>query len=167
MLTLNTRPKVFAPGSHCNREVPDLFVTFVPMRFFMPVVKSDNSSRCVMLDRITLTIRALIVLAIVALITPSLSLAKTLRWAPSKGKVAGYKIYWGQNRKKPTNSRKVGTRVAYKLDKLPLKEGVTYYISVSAYNSAGESRRSAPVVFKPGDNTPPSPPIGLKGKTKN
>ncbi len=120
-----------------------------------------------MSDKLTLTIISFLVLALVTFITPSLSLAETLRWNASKGKVDGYKIYWGQNKQKPTNSRKVGKRVAYDIDKLPLKEGVTYYISVSAYNSAGESRRSAPVVFKPGDNTPPSPPKGLKGSIKN
>lgn len=102
--------------------------------------------------------------AVMVLSFPPLSLADTLHWTPSKGKVDGYKIYWGQNKKRPAKSRKVGKRVAYNLNKLPLKEGVTYHISVSAYNSAGESKRSNSVVYTQGDNTPPAPPQDLGAK---
>ena len=95
------------------------------------------------------------------LIAPSLGLTATLVWDPSSGVVDGYKVYWGTNRYNPTNNIDVGPRAAYNLDLLPLSEGVTYYISVSAYNSAGESARCTPVVYTLGDNTPPSPPVGL------
>jgi hypothetical protein len=78
--------------------------------------------------------------------------------------VDGYKVYWGANRNSPTGSIDVGPRAAYNLDRLPLSEGVTYYISVSAYNSAGESARCTPVVFTPNDNTPPAPPVGLSAE---
>ena len=114
--------------------------------------------------RLHWTVVAVLLAAIVTIVVPSASLAETLVWSPSKGVVDGYKVYWGTNKNNPNNSIEVGRRVAYPLDKLPLSEGVTYYISVSAHNSAGESPRCAPVVFTPGDNTPPSPPRGLKAK---
>ncbi|MEE4600890.1 MAG: fibronectin type III domain-containing protein [Desulfobacteraceae bacterium] len=117
-----------------------------------------------MINKLYLTILAVIMSTVMALSFAPLSLAATLRWTPSKGKVDGYKVYWGRNKKKPTESRNVGKRVAFNLNKLPLKEGVTYYISVSAYNTAGESKRSATVVFTQGDNTPPAPPQVLRAK---
>jgi hypothetical protein len=100
-----------------------------------------------------------LVITTIALI--SLSHAATLVWDPSRGVVDGYIVYWGTNNDNPTENIDVGPRAAYNLDRLPLSEGVTYYISISAYNSAGESARCAPVVFTPGDNTPPAPPVGL------
>jgi hypothetical protein len=115
-----------------------------------------------MSNRLKLRILAFFLLAAFLIILPSSILAETLKWDASSGKVEGYKIYWGTNKYKPTNSRDVGKRRAYNLNKLPLAEGVTYYLSVSAYNQAGESKRSTPVVFKPGDNTPPAPPRGFK-----
>jgi len=99
---------------------------------------------------------------IVILLAPSFGFTATLVWDPSKGVVDGYKVYWGTSRSNPTNNIDVGPRAAYNLNLLPLSEGVTYYISVSAYNSAGESARCTPVVFTPNDNTPPSPPVGLR-----
>jgi hypothetical protein len=75
--------------------------------------------------------------------------------------VDGYIVHCGTDRNNPTDSIDVGPRAAYHLDNLPLTEGTTYYFSVSAYNTAGESGRCTPVVFTPGDNTPPSPPQGL------
>ena len=101
-------------------------------------------------------------MAILALITPSMSFAATLVWDPSRGVVDGYIVHWGTNRDNPTENIDVGPRVAYNLDLLPLSEGITYYISVSAYNSAGESARCSPLVYTLGDNTPPAPPIGLR-----
>jgi len=92
---------------------------------------------------------------------PSLSFAETLVWGSSKGAIDGYKVYWGTNRDNPTNSIDVGHRASYHLDNLPLSDGVTHYISVSAYNSAGESPRCAPVAFTPGDKMPPEAPRGL------
>jgi hypothetical protein len=98
---------------------------------------------------------------ITILTAPSIGLTATLVWDPSAGVVDGYKVYWGTSSSNPTNNIDVGPRAAYNLDLLPLSEGVTYYISVSAYNSAGESARCAPVVYTLGDNTPPAPPVGL------
>jgi hypothetical protein len=108
------------------------------------------------------TILVLCVMAILALITPSMSFAATLVWDPSRGVVDGYIVHWGTNRYSPSEKVDVGPRAAYNLDRLPLSEGVTYYISVSAYNAAGESDRCPPVVYTPGDNTPPAPPVGLR-----
>ena len=106
------------------------------------------------------------VLFLVATITipPSWSMAQSLRWSASSGKVDGYKIHWGKNKNVQPNSRDVGKKTHYNLNKLPLSEGVTYYLSVSAYNKAGESPPCAPVVFTPGDNTPPAPPAGLSAE---
>jgi hypothetical protein len=92
---------------------------------------------------------------------PAASAAKTLVWNASSGSVDGYIVYWGTSAKDRSNSRDVGANMQYNLDSLPLSEGVTYYLCVSAYNKAGRSAPCAPVVYTPGDNTPPSPPIGL------
>jgi len=108
------------------------------------------------------TTRTVFFITVIAiLIAPSLGLTATLVWDPSSGVVDGYKVYWGTSRNIPTESIDVGPRAAYNIDRLPLSEGVTYYISVSAYNSAGESARCAAVVYTLGDNTPPTPPVGL------
>ncbi len=117
-------------------------------------------------DRLNIrrTILALCFMTILALITPFVSFSATLVWDPSRGVVDGYIIYWGTDRYNPSENVDVGPRAAYNLDRLPLSEGVTYYISVSAYNSAGESARCSPVVYTPGDNTPPAPPVGLRAE---
>jgi hypothetical protein len=87
--------------------------------------------------------------------------AETLVWDASSGTVDGYNVYYGTNHSDHSNYRDVGNTTQLDLNNLPLSEGVTYYLCVSAYNSAGESPPCAPVVFTPGDNTPPLPPIGL------
>ena len=99
--------------------------------------------------------------AMTILCAPFSSFAETLVWDASSGQVDGYKIHWGTRKNRQPNTRDVGARTRYNLNKLPLSEGVTYYLSVSAYNKAGESPPCEPVVFIPGDNTPPAPPIGL------
>ncbi len=93
--------------------------------------------------------------------SPTVTKAETLVWDPSSGVVDGYKIHWSTRRDGLSNTRDVGNIMRYDLTNLPLSEGVTYFLSVSAYNTAGESPPSAPVVFTPGDNTPPAPPGGL------
>ncbi len=93
--------------------------------------------------------------------TPASTAAETLVWDTSSGTVDGYKVYWGTNSTDRSNSTDVGNILQYDLNNLPLSEGVTYYLSVSAYNAVGESQPCAPVVFTPGDNTPPIPPVGL------
>ena len=100
-------------------------------------------------------------IALIVLLSPIASSAATLVWDASSGTVDGYKVYWGINSSDQSNSTDVGNVTQYNLDNLPLSEGVTYYIFVSAYNEAGESSPCAPVVFTPGDNTPPVPPVGL------
>jgi hypothetical protein len=87
--------------------------------------------------------------------------AATLVWDASSGTVEGYNVYYGTNPGDRSNFRDAGNTTQLDLNNLPLSEGVTYYLCVSAYNSAGESPPCAPVVFTPGDNTPPLPPIGL------
>ncbi len=102
-----------------------------------------------------------ILVAMILVCGPILCNAETLVWDASSGQVDGYKVHWGASKSKQPNSRDVGNKTRYNLDKLPLSEGVTYYLSVSAYNEAGESPRCEPVAFIPGDNTPPAPPRGL------
>ena len=114
--------------------------------------------------RLFLMIMLAVLATLLTMMMPPSTSAATLVWDPSRGVVDGYKVYWGTNRNNPTDNIDVGPRAAYNLDNLPLSEGVTYYISVSAYNSAGESPRCTPVVFTPGDNTPPSPPQGLRAE---
>jgi hypothetical protein len=95
------------------------------------------------------------------LISPAVIEAETLAWDASSGTVEGYNVYYGTNPSDRSNHRDVGNTTQLDLNNLPLSDGVTYYLCVSAYNSAGESPPCAPVVFTPGDNTPPLPPIGL------
>ena len=95
------------------------------------------------------------------LIIPGAGKAESLLWSASSGQVDGYKVNWGTSKSSQPNNRDVGDTTRYDLIKLPLTEGTTYFLSVSAYNSVGESPPCAPVVFTPGDNTPPAPPGGL------
>ena len=106
------------------------------------------------------TVGVLIVM-IALLVSPAVILAETLVWDASSGTVEGYNVYYGTNPSDQSNYRDVGNTTQLDLNNLPLSDGVTYYICVSAYNSAGESPPCAPVVFTPGDNTPPIPPVGL------
>jgi len=102
-----------------------------------------------------------LIVTIGLLISPAMIQAETLVWDASSGTVDGYNVYYGTNPSDHSNYRDVGNTTQLDLNNLPLSEGVTYYLCVSAYNSAGESPPCAPVVFTPGDNTPPLPPIGL------
>lgn len=95
------------------------------------------------------------------LINPVGIQAETLFWGTSSGTVDGYNVYYGTTHSDRSNYRDVGNTTQLNLNDLPLSEGSTYYLSVSSYNSAGESSPCAPVVFTPGDNTPPAPPNGL------
>lgn len=102
-----------------------------------------------------------LIVTLSVLISPALIEAETLVWEASSGIVEGYKVYYGKNPSDRSNYRDVGNTKQLDLNNLPLSEGITYYLSVSAYNSAGESPPCAPVVFTSGDNTPPDPPTGL------
>lgn len=93
--------------------------------------------------------------------TPAAVSAETLVWDASSGTVDGYHVYYGTTAGDQSNYRDVGNVTQLDLNNLPLSEGVTYYLCVSAYNEAGESPPCSPVVFTPGDNTPPIPPVGL------
>jgi hypothetical protein len=103
----------------------------------------------------------IIVAAFLAIVFPGLGKTASLVWDTSSGTVAGYKVYYGISPNDQSNYHDAGNTTQYDLDRLPLTEGVTYYLCVSAYNAAGESPPCAPVVFTPGDNTPPAPPGGL------
>ena len=93
----------------------------------------------------------------------SVSYAAKLIWDASSGTVDGYKVYYGTTAT-PSNSKTVGNVTSYNLDNLPLSENVQYYLTLTAYNSAGESAPSLPVIYTPGDSTPPFPPSGLTAK---
>ena len=106
---------------------------------------------------------AIIALLALALITalPSIGGAETLIWTASTGTVDGYKVYYGTSQGDLSAYADAGDRTEYDLDRLPLVENRTYYLCISAFNQVGESPPCAPVVFTPGDNTPPAPPGGL------
>lgn len=114
------------------------------------------------MGKVRLSIWALMVLVVPALFlgAPMVD-AATLVWDASSGTVEGYRVHYGTSSGNPSSSVDVGSTTQYDLNNLPLSEGVTYYICVSAYNTAGESQPCAPVAFTPGDNTPPLPPLGL------
>jgi hypothetical protein len=87
--------------------------------------------------------------------------AASLVWDASTGTVDGYNVYYGTSATNPSESVNVGNVTQYSIDSLPLSENVQYYLSVSAYNTAGESDPCAPVAYTPADTTPPTPPVGL------
>ena len=87
--------------------------------------------------------------------------AASLVWDASSGTVDGYKVHYGTSPTNHPNTVDVGNNTQYSIDALPLSENTQYYFCVSAYNTAGESDRCAPVAYTPADSTPPSPPVGL------
>lgn len=91
----------------------------------------------------------------------SFGYAATLVWDSSNGVVEGYRVHYGTQPSSPSVSVDVGNNTQYNLEPLPLQENRSYYFCVTAYNSAGESPPCPEVVFTPGDNTPPVPPVSL------
>ncbi|MBW2095974.1 MAG: fibronectin type III domain-containing protein [Deltaproteobacteria bacterium] len=88
------------------------------------------------------------------------ALGATLVWDPVPN-AQGYRVYWGTSLGNYPNSRDAGSSTQYDLDSLPLADDTTYYLTVTAYNSAGESGYATPLSYSPGDNTPPLPPQNL------
>ncbi|GAB6144240.1 fibronectin type III domain-containing protein [Desulfocicer niacini] len=91
-----------------------------------------------------------------------------LTWDASTGDVTGYKIYYGTSAGNYSYSQDVGNTNQYALDTLTLTPGATYYFTVKAYNSFGESETSnvaTYVVPLAGDTTPPLPPQGFSAET--
>jgi hypothetical protein len=88
--------------------------------------------------------------------------AATLMWDSGGGLTDGYKVYYGTSASDPSQTIDVGNVTQYSIDHLPLNENVEYFFGVSAYNVTGESPRSQSVSYTPADNTPPSPPAGLR-----
>jgi len=84
-----------------------------------------------------------------------------LSWDQSADEVTGYRIYYSQVQGEYADTKDVGNVTTYSLDALPLNEGVTYYLIVRAYNSAGESGNSNEVSYIVLDNTPPAQPQGV------
>lgn len=85
------------------------------------------------------------------------ALSATLVWDLVPG-AKGYRVYWGTAQGSYPNNVNAGGATQYSLDRLPLADNTMYYITVTAYNSAGESGYATPVGYSPGDNTPPLPP---------
>ena len=107
------------------------------------------------------SVRIIVAAFLAIVLLPGLGETASLVWDASSGTVTGYNVYYGTSPDDQSNYRDVGNTTQYDLNHLPLSEGVTYYLSISAYNAAGESLPCTPVVFTPGDNTPPAPPSGL------
>ncbi len=63
-----------------------------------------------------------------------------LMWEKSE-RATGYKVYYGQH------SKIVGDVLEYRTDDLGLTPGVEYEITVTAFNTAGESPKSNPVTY--------------------
>jgi len=79
----------------------------------------------------------------------------TLVWQPGDSNQKGFKLYSGVTGNESTNVIEVGNNITYtgtfEIGTTPL------CFTVSAYNSAGESKRSLPACIKP-----PAAPIGFK-----
>jgi len=85
------------------------------------------------------------------------AIGATLVWDPVQS-AQGYRVHWGTSQGTYPNSVDAGGATQYPLDSLPLADSTMYYLTVTAYNAAGESGYSTPVRYSPGDNTPPLPP---------
>jgi len=92
------------------------------------------------------------------------ALAETCVWEPASGDVTGYRLYYSKENGNFSTNVDVGNVTRYSLDALPLKEGITYYFAVTAYNAISETAFSQSAVWTPPDTTPPIPPTGLRGK---
>jgi hypothetical protein len=93
--------------------------------------------------------------------------ADFLAWDPPPEQVDGYVIHYGTSQSNLSQTRDIGNVTSYDLEDLPLSESVQYYLSVAAYNSAGEGPPAGPVAYTPADQTPPSPPVGLEVASQN
>jgi hypothetical protein len=101
-----------------------------------------------------------IVLLFLTCLVPMASGA-TLAWDEVAG-AEEYIVYWGTSVGSYSNSRSAGINNSYSLDSISLDEGVVYYFTVTAKNAAGESGYAdPPIVYEPGDATPPTPPTGV------
>lgn len=94
------------------------------------------------------------------LLFSGIALGASLVWDPVSD-AQGYRVYWGTSLGNYPNSRDAGSSTQYDLDSLPLADDTTYYLTVTAYNSAGESGYATPLSYSPGDNTPPLPPQSI------
>ena len=91
----------------------------------------------------------------------SVASADTLIWDVPSGTVDGYKVYYGTNSSNLNNTLDVGNVTQCDLNTLPLSQNTQYYLTVTAYNTAGESNPCTPLAYTPADTTPPAPPVGL------
>jgi len=105
----------------------------------------------------------IIICIILSLIITLPAFAESVAWdPPANGPVTGYIVYYGTSQTNLSESVDVGSVLAYDLNNLPLSESTQYYLSVSAYNSAGEGPQvTPPLAYTPDDTTPPDPPVGL------
>jgi hypothetical protein len=97
----------------------------------------------------------------------STPLAAMLAWDANTDPVDGYRIHYGTSATAQSQTLDVGNVTSYNLEGLPLSESTQYYISLTAYNDAGESVKAGPLVYTPADTTPPAPPIGLEAVPPN
>ena len=108
--------------------------------------------------------KIIVLVLVMAFTIVSVGSAATLVWDASSGTVDGYNVHYGTSPTNHPNTVDVGSTTQYAIDTLPLSENTQYYFCVSAYNSAGESGRCAPVAYTPADSTPPAPPVGLSAE---
>lgn len=95
----------------------------------------------------------------------STAAAQMLAWdPPAESEVTGYRIYYGTSSGNYTENHEVGAVTECALADLALADKTTYFFTVRAFNSAGESSDSNEVSWTSGDNTPPAPPQGINVK---
>lgn len=88
-------------------------------------------------------------LSIAATLVPAVPLAKArlcdaLSWRGAKD-ADGYRVYWGSGYATVTD---VGAATMIELADVGITRNGVYRVAVTAYNEAGESRKSKPILFK-------------------
>ena len=97
-------------------------------------------------------------LFLLALFPPRLSASSlTLAWDPNtEGDLAGYKVYYGVQSRDYDFVIDVGNTTTYRLD--GLLDGVTYYITLTAYDTSGNESNFSDEVFGVGTTDPINDP---------
>lgn len=110
--------------------------------------------------------RVLIAL-IMVLMVPALAISAKLTWDHDGANTEGYRLYYGFAADGYPYSKDLGkpTGNEYPMEQLNLNPGQTYYMTLTAYNEAGESDQSNSVTWTEPiapEGAPSSPPQNVQ-----